>query len=329
MIDTKYELDQLDQNPEWFTVLETYSRAAEEAKAASKAAEKEFSGWVARVRDFESLEPEELSFIHGKLIALGFLKFQIADRTCGMQYRLSSLGVQALNRGLVAATIMEVESSTFAGLESSLPGEDNGIAAEPVEAISTEESNDTLAVSAGEESETIPETVVDTVEATVSDDSDMESAMSEVADEEAERLDQIEDEPVAADSVAKSEVQSSDVATIEMIVESTDQIVSEADDITSDVTESATEGEEPEEAEATEQAEDEVCEDDASEEVAEENATEEVAEVVAENVEQPVKPLALLEMSVLASDSPSKDESTETQTDVELTEDTNQLRKSA
>jgi hypothetical protein len=97
MIDVPYELEQLDENPEWLTVLETYDRLID----ASKKANPDSDGWIARLREFEDVEQEDLSYIHGSLIAHGFLRFQIADRTSGMEYQLSQLGKKALMRGFV------------------------------------------------------------------------------------------------------------------------------------------------------------------------------------------------------------------------------------
>ena len=97
MIDVQYELQQLHENPEWLTVLKTYDRLI----TSSKKTNPESEGWMTRLREFDGVEPEDLSHIHGSLIAHGFLRFQIADRTSGMEYRLSQLGKQALTRPFV------------------------------------------------------------------------------------------------------------------------------------------------------------------------------------------------------------------------------------
>ena len=97
MINVQYELEQLDENPEWLTVLETYDRLID----ASKKANPDSEGWIARLREFVDVESEDLSHIHGSLIAHGFLRFQIADRTSGMEYQLSQLGKKALVREIV------------------------------------------------------------------------------------------------------------------------------------------------------------------------------------------------------------------------------------
>lgn len=83
---TTPELEQFDANPEWRLVLEAYSAA--QANAAA--------GWVSRIVEVEGLAFEQLSPIHGKLIALGFLKFEIAPQAQGIQYQLLPAGKQAL-----------------------------------------------------------------------------------------------------------------------------------------------------------------------------------------------------------------------------------------
>lgn len=91
MIET--ELQILAENPEWRTLLESYQGGIELAKKADA----EFGGWLPRLRSVEGIPQEWLSSIHGKLIAYGFLKFQLADRSAGIAYQLSALAKQALS----------------------------------------------------------------------------------------------------------------------------------------------------------------------------------------------------------------------------------------
>lgn len=114
----------LAENPLWRLVLEAYltktTEAAEEraaerqrAKAAAKQNaehtedESEFNGegsdsghdlttatedrWLSRIDEVEGVEPEELSSVHGRLIAHGFLKFKLVGRD-GLVYQLTPLG---------------------------------------------------------------------------------------------------------------------------------------------------------------------------------------------------------------------------------------------
>jgi hypothetical protein len=55
-------------------------------------------GWVPRLAGIDGVPPEHLAPLHGKLIALGLLRFQLLDRTGGMVYRISPEG-----RSLIAA----------------------------------------------------------------------------------------------------------------------------------------------------------------------------------------------------------------------------------
>ncbi len=83
----QYELSQLQDNPPWLDVLRAYSEAAPNEE-----------GWLTRVSGVEGIEDEDLPRIHGKLIAFGFLDFQLADRHEGVFYQLTSLGRQGLIR---------------------------------------------------------------------------------------------------------------------------------------------------------------------------------------------------------------------------------------
>lgn len=97
MID--FELDQFRQNESWRLVLEAYADA-QQAMEASRASDSESAakdGWLPRIQTVDGVKSELLPRIHGKLIALGLLNHQLADRNSGLVYRLSHLGAQALN----------------------------------------------------------------------------------------------------------------------------------------------------------------------------------------------------------------------------------------
>jgi len=80
-----HELAEFDANPSWSLLLAAYARAT-----ASRAE------WSRRLTDVPGLPGEQLSTIHGRLIALGFLRFEIANGADGVQYQLTPLGQQAL-----------------------------------------------------------------------------------------------------------------------------------------------------------------------------------------------------------------------------------------
>jgi hypothetical protein len=101
---TSPELELFDANPEWRRLLAAYQQ-----KIASEKLE-----WSLRITAVVDLAAEQLSMIHGKLIALGLLKFEIGSRADGMQYQLTTLGRQALlapgERQLTPEWILEAEA---------------------------------------------------------------------------------------------------------------------------------------------------------------------------------------------------------------------------
>ena len=101
---TNLELELYDANPEWGILLAAYRD-----KLAAGPLE-----WSPRIAGVEGLADEAVSAIHGKLIALGMLKFEISSRTDGVQYQLTTLGKQALTppgeRVLVPEWMLEAEA---------------------------------------------------------------------------------------------------------------------------------------------------------------------------------------------------------------------------
>jgi len=101
---TSHELELFDANPSWGLLLAAYQQ-----KIASDGLE-----WSPRVAEVEGIAPDQLSAIHGKLIALGMLKFEISSRAAGIQYQITTLARQALlppsERQPVPEWVPEVES---------------------------------------------------------------------------------------------------------------------------------------------------------------------------------------------------------------------------
>ena len=113
------ELELLDQNLDWQRVLASYREkelAAAEAhatqsKQARTGAEpseelldngeaatehpKFTADWTPRLVSVAEIADADLSAIHGKLIAFGFLKFKLLNRSDGLGYQLTRLGKQA------------------------------------------------------------------------------------------------------------------------------------------------------------------------------------------------------------------------------------------
>lgn len=88
-----FELKELNQTTDWRLMLSAYQSAQE----AAKNSEAEFDGWLPRIMSVEGLDDESLPKLHGKLIAFGFLKFQLASRGTGVVYQISPAGREALN----------------------------------------------------------------------------------------------------------------------------------------------------------------------------------------------------------------------------------------
>jgi len=87
-----FELAQLKKNPEWRAALQVYHDLQVEIREGTPDAD----GWVPRPVEFSGIEPEKVSAIHGKLIAFGFLKFDVSGRDVGVRYQLTPQGRRAL-----------------------------------------------------------------------------------------------------------------------------------------------------------------------------------------------------------------------------------------
>lgn len=98
----------LENNPFWKQVLEAYLQLALEPVHANPE-EKGMVRWVDRIQTLDGLEAEELSLIHGRLIALGWLNFQFEAGQTSLTYRVSSDGRAILKRlnGSTASAISD------------------------------------------------------------------------------------------------------------------------------------------------------------------------------------------------------------------------------
>ena len=81
-------------DPQNLQVLEAYKVRA----AAAKAATEDFTGWLERIDTLEGLTTEDLTRVHGQLIATGNLKFEISGRNVGLCYKISDRGRQTLQK---------------------------------------------------------------------------------------------------------------------------------------------------------------------------------------------------------------------------------------
>ncbi len=94
----EFELDQLRRNPKWAAVLNIY----QQLQLQGRERQPDFDGWVPRVHEAGELPSTDLPGIHGKLIAFGFLKFDLAGRDGGIRYQLTPLGKQGINSSIPA-----------------------------------------------------------------------------------------------------------------------------------------------------------------------------------------------------------------------------------
>lgn len=86
------ELEQLRSHPEWRLVLQAYRDHLDLAKSADA----EHDGWLTRLTEIAGVPEAQLPRIHGKLIALDLLRFELAGRTAGVRYQVTSAGRDAL-----------------------------------------------------------------------------------------------------------------------------------------------------------------------------------------------------------------------------------------
>ena len=96
---------ELAASPEWRRVLEAYLH-----EAAQRPADPADEGWLPRIARIDGVDPAHLSRLHGRLIALGCLKFELSGKA-GVQYQLTPLGRQTLDRGLTAAELSKAEAT--------------------------------------------------------------------------------------------------------------------------------------------------------------------------------------------------------------------------
>jgi|HubBroStandDraft_2_1064218.scaffolds.fasta_scaffold06278_4 hypothetical protein len=103
-----YVADELAATTGWRRVLEAYASLAPAPRSARTSAlpttgdvpeSPETLGFVPRLSKVEGVDPEQLSSLHGKLIALGLLTFEVSGKS-GMQYQVSPLGRRTLDRGI-------------------------------------------------------------------------------------------------------------------------------------------------------------------------------------------------------------------------------------
>ena len=109
MTESTFQLDQL--TPQNVQLMQAYTVCA----AAARAAEEEFDGWLERINSLPDLTTDCLIRMHGQLIAMGYLKFEISGRNVGLRYQISPKGRQALERAQLAPTTSENDDPGLTG----------------------------------------------------------------------------------------------------------------------------------------------------------------------------------------------------------------------
>ena len=74
----------------------------------------EMKEWLPRVVSLEGFDGERLSSLHGRLIALGWLGFDVGDSVTGIRYQLTRDGQRVLD-GLVPIPTLRVVTATDDG----------------------------------------------------------------------------------------------------------------------------------------------------------------------------------------------------------------------
>jgi len=74
----------------------------------------EMKEWLPRVVSLEGFDGERLSSLHGRLIALGWLGFDVGDSVTGIRYQLTRDGQRVLD-GLVPIPTLRVVAATDDG----------------------------------------------------------------------------------------------------------------------------------------------------------------------------------------------------------------------
>ena len=83
----------LRRQPDWLATLRAYW----ESELQSRQQVSDSDRWLARLTDIPEVAPERLSGIHGRLIAFGYLKFELSAKDATLRYQLTPLGRTAVS----------------------------------------------------------------------------------------------------------------------------------------------------------------------------------------------------------------------------------------
>ncbi|MEW4489779.1 hypothetical protein AB1L42_16980 [Thalassoglobus sp. JC818] len=97
----------LAERPDWQAVLKLYLDLLDEVKI-ERDSEESGPRWARRIPQIENIDPEVLTEIHGQLIAMDLLTFQLEDKNDGLMYRITGEG----RRALLAVEKQSIESES-------------------------------------------------------------------------------------------------------------------------------------------------------------------------------------------------------------------------
>ncbi len=86
------DFDPLQRHPACLAALQAYWETHQDFKKNSP----NFDGWINRLTNIAEVAPESLSATHGKLIAFGYLKFELTAKDATLRYQLTPLGRSAV-----------------------------------------------------------------------------------------------------------------------------------------------------------------------------------------------------------------------------------------
>ena len=109
-----------DMNPEELEAESDVEAASDgplvELSLAELPEEDERDDWLPRIASLDGFDGERLSSLHGRLIAMGWLGFEVGDRMTGMRYRITREGQRVLESAVI-------QVDTGAGVDDREPAE--------------------------------------------------------------------------------------------------------------------------------------------------------------------------------------------------------------
>lgn len=166
-----------------------------------------FDGWLPRIMAIDGVDDADSPRWHGKLIALGYLKFQLAGRSEGVRYQITSAGIKAIDafQGETVDADDDINESTEFASEDAT---DDAVVAD-AETVTIGANGNENATDDEEESATPAsveaETAAEVVEITAGDVTELEAVAEEADDKAAAENSSNETEILLLSSAASDE----------------------------------------------------------------------------------------------------------------------------